>query len=207
MLLLIACDHSAQEGNNSTDADSQVGYPPFVAPEDNRLTEQYVKLYIAVKNTEKELLDNLLDDLQKGRQGNTTSIGAIHFQDIEESAIQMNQLSSNEYEWIKNTVINSRIQQQFQEYFALNQQIIALLEGTLQRYETTRKNLKDPEEIAILDSHVREINEHIQTLKNQIEKYTHLTGSEKHNIEIVKKFSAQLEAIEKYQTSIQKKNQ
>ncbi|WP_455223016.1 hypothetical protein [Kaarinaea lacus] len=203
VFLLAACDRSAQEENGNTDTSQQIIQPSFIAPEDNRLTELQVQLYLAVKNTEKELLD----ELQKELQTNPAAISATSYQDIEQRAVQLNRVSSDEYDWIKNTVINSRIQQQFQEYFALNEQIISLLEGTLHRHEATKKNLQDPEEIAMLDSHVKEINEHIQTLKNQIEKYTNLSESEKHNIEMVKNFSTQLEAIEKYQLSSQAKNQ
>jgi len=206
ILVLVACDRSTLKDNDSTDKNPQERYSPFIAPEDSRLTEKQVQRYIAVKNTEKELLDNLQDDLQNKWQSNPTSSGATHYKDIEQRAVQLNHLSSEEYLWIKNTVINSRIQQQFQEYFALNRQIISLLEGTLQRHEATRKNLKDPEEIAVLDSHVREINEHILTLKNQIEKFTNLSDSQQHNIALTESFNEELEAIEKYQLSVQTKD-
>jgi len=204
MLALSACDGEAPttRGNANTNQ-YDGGTPPFVAPEDNLLTEHHVRQYLALKNTEKELLISQ----QENRLSDASAGGEMHYQDIEEKAARLNQLSLPEYEWIKNTIINSRIQQQFQEYFALNQQIITLLEGTLQRHETTKKDLKDPEEIAILDDHVKEIRGHIQTLKNQIKKYTNLSESEKHNIEIVKKFAAELEAIEKDQLSSQKKQQ
>jgi hypothetical protein len=204
MHALSACDSEAPKTSGDTSTNQNHGKsPPFVAPEDNRLTEHHVRQYLAVQNTEKELLISQ----QENRLSDSAAEGEMRYQDIEQKAVQLNQLSLPEYEWIKNTVINSRIQQQFQEYFALNQQIIALLEGTLQRHETTKKDLKDPEEIAILDDHVSEIKGHIQTLKNQIEKYTNLSESEKHNIEMVKVFTAELEAIEKDQLSSQKKQQ
>lgn len=204
MLALSACDSDAPKTKENADTNQYDGTsPPFVAPEDNRLTEHHVQQYLAVQITEKELLVNQ----QENRLSDSSAGGALPYQDVEQKAAQLNQLSLPEYEWIKNTVINSRIQQQFQEYFALNQQIIALLEGTLQRHETTKKDLKDPEEIALLDDHVKEIQGHIQTLKNQIEKYTNLSESEKHNIEMVKTFAAELEAIEKDQLSSLKKQQ
>lgn len=203
MLVLTACDRSAETGNGISDTAQNGSSPSFVAPEDNRLTERHVQQYLAVKNTEKELLN----DLAEITDGDPTIISTSRYQDIEEKAAQMNQLSLLEYEWIKTTVINSRIQQQFQEYFALNQQIIALLEGTLQRHEATKKDLKDEEEIAMLDSHVREINEHIQTLKKQIEKYTNLSAAQQHNIAVVTKFQSQLEAVEKQRLSSQKRHQ
>ena len=143
-LALSACDSDAPKTNVNTDRDQHDGNsPPFIAPEDNRLTEHHVRQYLAVQNTEKELLMNQ----QENRPHNSSAEGEMPYQDIEEKAARLNQLSLPEYEWIKNTVINSRIQQQFQEYFALNQQIITLLEGTLQRHETTKKDLKDPEAV------------------------------------------------------------
>jgi len=202
ILILTACDRQAQD-NGASDRIRQDSYPSFIAPEDNRLTDEQVQAYLAIKHTEKELRN----ELQQTQQDETTALSATGYQDIEQRAVLLNQLSLEEYAWIKNTIINSRIQQQFQEYFALNQQIISLLEGTLHRHETTKKKLQDSEEIAILDSHVREINEHILTLKNQIEKYTNLSDSQKHNIELVKSFAAELEAIEKYQLAGQPKTQ
>lgn len=204
ILAISACDSDAPKTNTIASVNQHDGNsPPFVAPEDNRLTEHHVRQYIAVQNTKKELLTIQ----QENRLRNSSAEGVLPYQDVEQKAAQLSQLSLPEYEWIKNTVINSRIQQHFQEYFALNQQIITLLEGTLQRHETTKKDLKDPEEIALLDDHVKEIKGHIQTLKNQIEKYTNLSESEKHNIEMVKTFAAELEAIEKDQLSSQKKQQ
>ncbi len=203
-LALSACDSDAPKTNVNAGINQHNGdNPPFAAPEDNRLTEHHVRQYLAVQNTKKKLLTIQ----QENRLSNSSADSALPYQDVEQKAAQLNQLSLPEYEWIKNTVINSRIQQHFQEYFALNRQIITLLEGTLQRHETTKKDLKDPEEIALLDDHVKEIKGHIQTLKNQIEKYTNLSESENHNIEIVKTFAAELEAIEKDQLSSQKKQQ
>ena len=204
ILALSACDSDTPKITVNRDANPDDGNsPPFVAPEDNRLSEHHVRQYLAVQNTKKELLISQ----QENELSDSTAGGEWRYQDIEEKAVRLNQLSLPEYEWIKNTVINSRIQQQFQEYFALNQQTISLLEGTLQRHETTKKDLKDPEEIALLDDHVKEIKGHIQTLKNQIEKYTSLSESEKHNIEMVKTFTVELEAIEKDQLSSPKKQQ
>jgi hypothetical protein len=205
-LILVAqagCNNRGPETGETPDKNSaEITETTFTVPEHNQLTEQQVQQYLAVKDTEKEILSSQ----KKNLLNNTGDSDIMRYQDIEVKAAQINQLSLPEYEWIKNTVINSRIQAQFQEYFALNQQIISLLEGTLKRHEATKKDLKDADEIAILDGHVKEINEHIETLKTQIEKYTNLSESEKHNIEIVNKFRVQLEAVEKDQLSSQKIN-
>ena len=194
--VLVACDIGNPETtatSNASSGDTTTVAVPFIAPVDGQLTEQQLLQYLSVKQSEKDLLSNLPTKNQKA----PLSSAVTSYQDIERQAARLNKLTLAEYEWIKNTVINTRIKDQFMEYFALNNQIIALLENTLQRHEATKATLKNPEEIAILDSHVTEVKEHIETLKSQIEKYTDLTESDRHNVELVKKFEPQLRALEK----------
>ncbi|WP_455208740.1 hypothetical protein [Kaarinaea lacus] len=194
--VLVACDIRNPETTatpNASSDDTTTVAASFIAPVDGQLTEQQLLQYLSVKQSEKDLLSNL----PTKDQNKPLSSAVTRYQDIERQAAQLNKLTLIEYEWIKNTVINSRIKHQFMEYFALNNQIIALLENTLQRHEATKATLKNPEEIAILDGHVTEVKEHIETLKSQIEKYTDLTESDRHNVELVKKFEPQLRALEK----------
>ena len=139
-IILASCGSDSEEQTPSKDIKNSLDtVEKFIAPANGQLNDRQILLYVAVKTTEQELLDNAPD-------GQSFS-GRLRYQDIEQLAAIKHGLSPHEYGWIKNTVINARIKAQFQEYFTLNSRIIRLLEDTLLRYEATKSKLQDAEEI------------------------------------------------------------
>jgi len=192
MLVLSGCNNNASDSNSDGDS-SNASTPPLPPPairdeslDGDTLNEQQVLLYIEVKRREKQLLEI---------NRNASPEVSRHYEEIEKQAAQESSIRIEEYLWIKNNIIKTGTQAMLNDYFKLNNKIIALLKKTLARRMETRALTEVPEEVERIDIHINEIKQQLADLEFATNKYIDRTDAMNHNLQLFRKHKAQLESV------------
>lgn len=205
-LVLVSCQSpdTPDDKRKSFQPDSQKSATnDFVIPEHGELSGQQIKLYFDVQkrvaeisaiNSSRTMMSTLSRDLANN---SIYSTGGIQDQVLEEL-----DMLNEEYEWIKDQIIEAGTYLMLQQVFTLNYEIIAKLEHVLEYYKDKLAKIEHDlvasvdavsrlarlEEQHQLSSHIVEIEAQVHALKNDMKQRANKSPALIRNAELLKRY-------------------
>ncbi len=173
----------------------------FQRPADGKLTEQQVADYVVIR--QKIIADVKAQKLAKQismtehRLGNSSGFDFRHFDEIEMVAADSFNMSYDEFQWIKDTVITTQTQLLVKRYYELNHRIMTLLDQTLTRYKEINTAELEWQEQQIMNGYVAEMKQEMTYLRGKITDPNARPEALENNIAMITKFTKELEALQK----------
>jgi len=185
--------HPSQDG-------AEISESEFHPPIDGKLSEQQLKDYIQIKKWVNQQLakqDTTTQQISKnaeavGGQENTP----LYFDRLEKVAAESINMSVEEYNWIKNTVINTQSTILVRQYYQLNKKIMRLLDETLSNYKSHQMTQQKNTEQDTMNVYVDEMKQEISSLDDKVADMGSLSETDQHNIEVVSRYQSQLASLE-----------
>jgi hypothetical protein len=172
----------------------------FHKPLDGKLTEQQVADYIAIRK--KIIADVKAQKLvqkkaiEKNEHHESADAEVRHFDEIEMAAASSLEMSYKEFQWIKDTVIDTRTKMLLQQYYRLNHKILTLLDNTLTRYKEINGKTSEQQEQQTMNGYVAEIKQEIANLRSKMTDPDDRSEALEHNIVIISKYKKELESLQ-----------
>ena len=195
VLSLCSCDSpklSPQDDGENFEA-------KFYPPDDGTLSEQQLKNYIQIKKWINQQLAKKRSATQQNVKSSESVPGQdntpIYYDRLEKVAAKSINMSVEEYNWIKNTVINTQSTILVRHYYQLNKKIMRLLNETLSRYKSHQLTQQANTEQNTMTVYVDEMKQELSRLDDKVANMASLSEAEQHNIELVSRFQSQLESV------------
>jgi hypothetical protein len=197
-----ALNSAAEPGASSA---AQSLYSP---PADGKLTQRQVDIYMKVKNRELEMLtkeirhpDNtaradsgaapLFERQQRGMVGR---LGYFVGTDVLAAADLG--VASDEFEWIKDTVIDTSSRLLLGELHDVNRALVAKLQDAVQHYEKNLFNATNPQEKESLKEHVNDLKSQISAIQDEAAQKSQFTDAMRFNMQLLQSQMAQLKTLD-----------
>ena len=172
----------------------------FQRPANGKLTEQQVADYIVIR--QKIIADVKAQNLAKQmtmseyKPDKSSAMDLLHFDEIEMAAANSFNMSYDEFQWIKDTVITTQTKMLVQRYYDLNHKIMTLLDQTLTHYKEINTEELEQQEQQIMNSYVAEMKQEMTSLRDKITESNERPEALEHNIVIITKFQKELELLQ-----------
>ena len=196
MLVIVGCDRVDDYKNNVKDPVLK----SFQRPANGKLTEQQVADYIVIR--QKVIADVKAQKLAKQmtmseyKPDKSSAMDLLHFDEIEMAAANSFNMSYDEFQWIKDTVITTQTKMLVQRYYDLNHKIMTLLDQTLTHYKEINTEELEQQEQQIMNSYVAEMKQEMTSLRDKITESNERPEALEHNIVIITKFQKELELLQ-----------
>lgn len=192
--------HGCSRPADQNDGTNETGGPAFTIPQNGRLTEEQVKIYLAIREKviretkkQKQEKQNYLAEFREHPQyGNAFR----YYDDIEKSAARSFNMSYEEYLWIKDTVISAQTSAMVRRYYELNNKIMHLLDKTLKRYHEINAEEQDRQERLKMDGYIKEMKSEMARLRDKMPDPDQQSKALDHNVALVVKYKNELDSIE-----------
>lgn len=203
------------EFNEVMEKSSENNYEP---PADGQLTEDQIKMYIAVKEREMSLLESeaakVKEKVAKAEKADENSLEgmakgmdawqqAASYAVLDIRAAQELNYNSAEYEWVKGTITEASYNAMLvgAEKMMETQQAAMDqgMEQAIAELKKTRDEAKDAETRAMLDQHIKDAMKNMEEMKqSQTVEENKLTPADKHNLALYKQHEDELKVVENY---------
>ena len=218
LLLLAACGNDTVESlqniqnsefNELVEMTEQDQYEP---PADGLLTDDHIKMYIAVKAHEKSLLKNeaekVKEKVAKVEQSDEESLsGIIKNLDAIQQAASYSLLdvraakalgyNSAEYEWVKETLLEASSLTMMGGAKEMQAIMINSIKQSIPQLEKARDESSDPQMRTALDEQIMETKKNLEEMKEDIaSEQEQMTAAMKHNIALYAKHKDALNVLE-----------
>ena len=196
MSVILGCDRVDDYKNNVKDPVLK----SFQRPANGKLTEQQVADYIVIR--QKVIADVKAQKLAKQmtmseyKPDKSSAMDLLHFDEIEMAAANSFNMSYDEFQWIKDTVITTQTKMLVQRYYDLNHKIMTLLDQTLARYKEINTEELEQQEQQIMNGYVAEMKREMTSLRDKITESNERPEALEHNIVIITKFQKELELLQ-----------
>lgn len=213
-VVLTACGNdtveSIQNIQNSEVAEimdkaDQDSYEP---PADGQLTEDHIKMYLAVKKREAELrkseADKVKKKMDKAEKADEESISGVmqnldamqqiaSYVMLDIRAAQKLNYNTAEYEWVKNTLLDAASQSMLGNMEEMQKNMAKSMNESMVQLEKMRNETKDPQARAALDQQIQEMKQGMQEMEAEQQA---MTPAEKHNIALYTKHKDEINIVE-----------
>lgn len=203
------------EFNEVMEKSSEDNYEP---PADGQLTEDQIKMYIAVKERENSLLESeaakVKEKMAKAEEADENSLSGMakgmdawqqtaSYAVLDIRAAQELNYNTAEYEWVKGAITEASYnammvgsEKMMQEQQAAMDQGMA---QAIAELEKTRDEAKDAETRAMLDQHIQEARQNMEEMKqSQAAEQEALSPADKHNLALYNQHKDELKLTENY---------
>ena len=195
--LFLVCGCSADNQASQVNSDNFV--TEFHPPVDGKLSEQQLKNYIQIKKSISRQLAGQNAAMRQNPQSSQSVPASenkpLYYDRLEKAAANSVDMSIEEYNWIKDTVINTQSTILVRQYFQLNKKIVRLLDDTLTHYKTHQMPQQANTEQDSMNIYVDEMKQEISSLDEKVADMDSLSESERHNIELVTRYQSQLASL------------
>ncbi|WP_455201382.1 hypothetical protein [Kaarinaea lacus] len=195
-VVLYGCDKDIKTGKDAiTFYDSS-----FQSPVDGKLSEEQVADYIVIRqkilrqvNAQKLAKKTTSEEIP---EISPISSNNRYFDQIERQVAHSKNMSYDEFQWIKDTVISTQTTLVVQQYYDLNNRIMTLLDKTLVRYKEINSENTDQQEQLVMAGHVEEMKQEIANLRGKLSDQRERSPALEHNMMIVSRFKKEFESLE-----------
>ena len=217
-LVLSACGNdtveSMQNLHNSefTEVMDKADQDNYEPPENGQLTEDQIKMYIAVKKREAELrkseaekVNKKIDKAEKADEesfsGMVQNLDAMQqmagFLTLDIRAAQELNYNTAEYDWVKNALIDAHSNSMMGNMQDMQTSMNQGFEESIAQWEKMRDETKDPQQRAMFEQLIQETRQEIERMKQEADAEKEaMTPATKYNVALYNKHKDEINLLE-----------
>lgn len=218
LFLISACGNDAIESmqniQNSefNEVMEEAARDEYEPPANGMLTEDHIKMYIAVREHEqtlikgeaekvKEKVANAKESDEESFSGFLKNMDAIQqtmsYGTLDIRAAKELKYNTAEYEWVKETLMDISTQEMIDSMSVSQEDMNKNMEQAITQLENARDNSSDPQMRATIDQQILEAKQSIEEMKQElIKEQEAITPAIKHNLALYTKHKDELKVLE-----------
>lgn len=206
--LLSACSKNGTAGLAPLQNTTTVAAPStFNPPADGKLTPRQIDTYLAVKSRELETLTKANQAAQATEsdsaavaKGDSRGAGGVahrgRYVGSDELAATQLGVASDEFDWIKDTVIDASAQLLMSELHGVNKSLVDKLQAAVAHYEKNLFNATDTQEKNRLMEHVNDLKRQIAAIEQEMGQKSQLSDAMLANMQLLQPHLVQIKTLQ-----------